>query len=190
MPNQEKPDLNDSPTIEESDKLTVDSLMSDFDSSAFDSALAQLDADDKAQQEAQAPKPELTADDKAAKQDAKAVVALAQVGFSVSESFISHFTGLEFKYDEASKDGVLEALEPLIEKYGLTWLSWFDKYREEIMFAVAFGGLTFTSWMQLKKAHAVKAQQLAYEAQAAKAEMIQRKEEELEKAKQELAQAA
>ncbi|EGQ7984214.1 hypothetical protein HJA60_004294 [Vibrio vulnificus] len=173
-------------------ELTVDSLLADFDSSSFESALAQLDANDKAAQEAEeaAAQPESEEENKTSKQDAKAAVGMVQVGFTVSENLISGLTGVDFKYDEASKDGVLEALEPLVEKHGLTWLKWFDKYREEIVFAIAFGGLAFTSWMQLKKATNEKAIQLQHEKQRAQFESIKRKEAELEKAKQALTQAA
>ncbi|MFV0447641.1 MAG: hypothetical protein ACK5MF_04105 [Vibrio sp.] len=186
---QTKPEMNELESQSAPEELTVDSLLADFDSASFDSALAQLDATDKAAQEAQeaTKQPE---EDKTSKQDAKAAVGMAQTAFIVSENLISGLTGIEFKYDEASKNGVLEALEPLIEKHGLTWLGWFDKYREEIVFAIAFGGLAFTSWMQLKKATAQKAIQAQHEKQRAQFERIKQKEAELEKAKQAIAQSA
>ncbi len=187
---QTKPEINELESQDTPEELTVDSLLADFDASSFDSALAQLDANDKADKEAEQPQPEAKAEEKNAKQDAQAVVGMASVAFTVSENLISGLTGVNFKYDEASKDGVLDALEPLIEKHGLTWLKWFDKYREEIVFAIAFGGLAFTSWMQLKKATKLKAMQLQHEQQRKQFEHIKQKEAELEKAKQAVAQAA
>ncbi|EPC9273198.1 hypothetical protein ACVEQE_004646 [Vibrio vulnificus] len=187
---QVKPENNELQTQETQAELTIDSLLSDFDSSSFEAALAQLDANDAAEKEAEQPKQEESTSSTTSKQDAQAAVGMAQVGFTVSENLISGLTGLDFKYDEASKEGVLEALEPLIEKHGLTWLKWFDKYREEIVFAIAFGGLAFTSWAQLRKAKVTQMQQLMQQKQAEQMNHIKQKEAELEKAKQDLAQAA
>ncbi len=50
---QTNPEANELESKEVQEELTVDSLLSDFDASSFDSALAQLDATDKATQEAE-----------------------------------------------------------------------------------------------------------------------------------------
>ncbi len=173
MSNQVKNDIE----LDEIESTQDD--FSDFDSTAFDDALSQLDCDDN-----NGDSDDIEAIEQSSAADTKAAVGMVNVGFTVSESLISGVTGLEFKYEEGAKQSVLESLEPLIDKYGLTWLGWFDKYKEEIMFAIAFGGLAFTSWTQLGKLKREKIAELSAAEQAKKMEFIRQKEAELEEAKE------
>lgn len=164
--------------VDINDIESVDDEFSDFDGAAFDDALSKLDISDNEDSvdESDAVEP-------SSKADTKAAVGMVEVGFVVSESLISGVTGLEFKYEEGAKQSVLESLEPLIDKYGLSWLGWFDKYKEEIMFAVAFGGLAFTSWMQLGKLKKEKIAELNAAEQEKRMDVVRQKEAELEQAK-------
>jgi hypothetical protein len=89
--------------------------------------------------------------------DSAAVVGMTQMGLFLSEQYLSNAAGVDFKFDEEAKQKFLEATAPLVEKYGLTWLGWFDQYKEEILFGVATFGLGFSGFTTIKRLQAEKA---------------------------------
>ncbi|UGA55298.1 hypothetical protein [Vibrio sp. VB16] len=173
--------LNDDIEVTETPTPTAEDRQispTDFDGEAFDDVLAQYDAKKTDEED------ETDTEDKPQKKlDTKAAVGMVSVGFVVSENLISGITGLPFKYEQGAKQSVLESLEPLIDKHGLAWLGWFEAYKEEIMFSVAFGGLAFTSWTQLKGLKIEKLKELHQEQQKKRVHAVeQQKEAEIEKA--------
>ncbi|MGR5096866.1 hypothetical protein ACPV5O_26350 [Vibrio maritimus] len=89
--------------------------------------------------------------------DSAAVVGMTQMGLFLSEQYLSNAAGVDFKFDEEAKEKFLEATAPLVEKYGLTWLGWFEQYKEEILFGVATFGLGFSGFTTIKRLQAEKA---------------------------------
>lgn len=89
--------------------------------------------------------------------DSAAVVGMTQMGLFLSEQYLSNAAGVDFKFDEEAKQKFLEATAPLVEKYGLTWLGWFEQYKEEILFGVATFGLGFSGFTTIKRLQAEKA---------------------------------
>ncbi|WP_332398563.1 hypothetical protein [Vibrio metschnikovii] len=83
--------------------------------------------------------------------DPAAAVAMVEMGLVISEQFIAGSSGLQFEYDEQSKQKFLAASGPLMQKHGLTWLAWFDNYKEELVFGGAALGLYLSSRKQLMK---------------------------------------
>ncbi|EKO3579535.1 hypothetical protein ACQSNA_002389 [Vibrio metschnikovii] len=83
--------------------------------------------------------------------DPAAAVAMVEMGLLASEQFIAGSSGLPFEYDEQSKQKFLAASGPLMQKHGLTWLAWFDNYKEELVFSGAALGLYLSSRKQLMK---------------------------------------
>lgn len=83
--------------------------------------------------------------------DPAAAVAMVEMGLVMSEQFIAGSSGLPFEYDEQSKQKFLAASGPLMQKHGLTWLAWFDNYKEELVFSGAALGLYLSSRKQLMK---------------------------------------
>ncbi|EKO3677634.1 hypothetical protein M3912_002833 [Vibrio metschnikovii] len=106
--------------------------------------LAQFDGVESVEDEAQA----AANDDEL---DPAAAVAMVEMGLLASEQFIAGSSGLPFEYDEQSKQKFLAASGPLMQKHGLTWLAWFDNYKEELVFSGAALGLYLSSRKQLMK---------------------------------------
>lgn len=106
--------------------------------------LAQFDGVESGEDEAQA----AANDDEL---DPAAAVAMVEMGLLASEQFIAGSSGLQFEYDEQSKQKFLAASGPLMQKHGLTWLAWFDNYKEELVFSGAALGLYLSSRKQLMK---------------------------------------
>ncbi|EOB4246544.1 hypothetical protein ACIL2N_002361 [Vibrio metschnikovii] len=106
--------------------------------------LAQFDGVESGEDEAQA----AANDDEL---DPAAAVAMVEMGLLASEQFIAGSSGLPFEYDEQSKQKFLAASGPLMQKHGLTWLAWFDNYKEELVFSGAALGLYLSSRKQLMK---------------------------------------
>ncbi|WP_187984773.1 hypothetical protein [Vibrio metschnikovii] len=106
--------------------------------------LAQFDGVESGEDEAQA----AANDDEL---DPAAAVAMVEMGLIASEQFIAGSSGLPFEYDEQSKQKFLAASGPLMQKHGLTWLAWFDNYKEELVFSGAALGLYLSSRKQLMK---------------------------------------
>ncbi|SEG21611.1 hypothetical protein [Vibrio hangzhouensis] len=89
--------------------------------------------------------------------DSAAVVGMTEMGLFMSEQYISSAAGVEFAFDETAKQKFLEATAPLVEKYGLTWLGWFDAYKEEILFGLATFGLGYSGFTTIKRLQSEKA---------------------------------
>ncbi|TVU63010.1 hypothetical protein FQP88_09090 [Vibrio atlanticus] len=101
--------------------------------------------------------PEQTAEpeQEAETMDSAAAVGMVSMGLFMSEQYISGAAGVDFEFNPEAKAKFLEASGPLIEKYGLTWLSWFDAYKEEIFFGVAAFGLGYSSINTVKRLKAL-----------------------------------
>lgn len=116
----------------------------------FNQAFADLDAIDTV--ESGAPdEPETELEDQPEALDPSAAVGFVDMGLFMSEQYISGASGVDFAFDETARAKFLEACAPLIGKYGLTWLKWFDAYKEEIMFGVATVGLGYSSINIIKR---------------------------------------
>ncbi|MCG3728992.1 hypothetical protein [Vibrio cincinnatiensis] len=83
--------------------------------------------------------------------DPAAAVAMVEMGMVMSEQYIASASGLPFEFDEKSKDKFLAASGPLMQKHGLTWLAWFEQWKEELIFSGAALGLYLSSRKQLMK---------------------------------------
>ncbi|QIA63329.1 hypothetical protein GT360_07265 [Vibrio astriarenae] len=83
--------------------------------------------------------------------DAAAAAMMLDYGLGLSEGAISMMAGVSFHYDEAQKAKFIEAAQPIIQKYGGTWLGWVEKYKDEGMLLLAAGGLTMTSVATIKR---------------------------------------
>ena len=101
--------------------------------------------------------PEQTAEpeQEAETMDSAAAVGMVSMGLFMSEQYISGAAGVDFEFNPEAKAKFLEASGPLIEKYGLTWLSWFDAYKEEIFFGVAAFGLGYSGINTVKRLKAL-----------------------------------
>ncbi|EGA69586.1 hypothetical protein VISI1226_13728 [Vibrio sinaloensis DSM 21326] len=99
--------------------------------------------------------------------DAGAAVAMVEMGMFMSQQYISSAAGVDFQFDAEAKEKFLTASGPLIEKYGLTWLAWFENYKEEIMFGVAAVGLGYSSLNAVKRLQAEQAAIIAEKAKEA-----------------------
>lgn len=75
----------------------------------------------------------------------------------MSEQYLSSTIGMPFSFDDEAKQKFLAATAPLVEKHGLTWVAWFDNYKEEVLFALAAFGLGYSGFSQLKRLQAEKA---------------------------------
>lgn len=89
--------------------------------------------------------------------DSAAVVGMAEMGLFMSEQYLSSTIGMPFSFDDEAKQKFLAATAPLVEKHGLTWVAWFDNYKEEVLFALAAFGLGYSGFSQLKRLQAEKA---------------------------------
>ncbi|NOH96272.1 hypothetical protein [Vibrio sp. 99-70-13A1] len=131
----------------------------------YNAAFDDLDAMDKQTQGTEAAN-----DDEAEPPvDSAAVVGMVGMGLFMSEQFISGSAGVEFTFDEKAKEKFLESSGPLIEKYGLTWLTWFENYKEEIMFGVAAVGLGYSGINSIKRLQALQEKEAANDAETEKA---------------------
>lgn len=83
--------------------------------------------------------------------DTAAAVAMVEMGIIMSEQYIASASGLPFEFDEKSKNKFLDASGPLMQKHGLTWLAWFEQWKEELVFSGAALGLYLSSRKQLMK---------------------------------------
>ena len=99
--------------------------------------------------------------------DSGAAVAMVEMGMFMSQQYISSAAGVDFQFDADAKEKFLAASGPLIEKYGLTWLAWFENYKEEIMFGVAAVGLGYSSLNAVKRLQAEQAAIIAEKAKEA-----------------------
>lgn len=96
--------------------------------------------------------------------DSAAVVGMVGMGLFMSEQYISGAAGVDFSFDEQAKEKFLEASAPLVAKYGLTWLGWFENYKEELLFGMATFGLGYSSLNTIKR---LQAEKIAIEADKA-----------------------
>lgn len=119
----------------------------------FDDGFASLDSLDAAQNGEPVGEAEAAPE---SKMDSAAVVGMVGMGLFMSEQFISSSAGVEFAFDNQAKDKFLEASAPLVEKYGLTWLGWFEQYKEELLFGMAAFGLGYSSLNTIKRLQAEK----------------------------------
>ena len=101
--------------------------------------------------------------------DSDAAVGMVGMGLFMSEQYISGAAGVDFEFNPEAKAKFLEASGPLIEKYGLTWLSWFDAYKEEIFFGVAAFGLGYSSINTVKRLKALQEAEVANDGETQKA---------------------
>ncbi|MGF1762460.1 hypothetical protein [Aliivibrio kagoshimensis] len=62
----------------------------------------------------------------------------------------------EFEFNKESRTKFVAASEPMLSKYGPTWLGWFDEYKVEISFTCAALSLIGGSAMQIKRLQAAK----------------------------------
>lgn len=83
--------------------------------------------------------------------EAAAAAMMLDYGLGLSEGAISMMAGVEFHYDEAQKAKFIEAAQPIIQKYGGTWLELADKYKDEALLLLAAGGLTISSVATIKR---------------------------------------
>ncbi|ELK8329011.1 TPA: hypothetical protein RQJ80_003064 [Vibrio vulnificus] len=83
--------------------------------------------------------------------DSAAVVGMVEFGLFMSEQYIGNVAQVDFQFDAKAKEKFLESCGPLIGKYGLTWLAWFDNYKEEILFGVASVGLAYSGINTVKR---------------------------------------
>ena len=133
----------------------------------YQEGLADLDALDSAING----EPEQTAepDQETETMDSAAAVGMVGMGLFMSEQYISGAAGVDFEFNPEAKAKFLEASGPLIEKYGLTWLSWFDAYKEEIFFGVAAFGLGYSSINTVKRLKALQEAEVANDGETQKA---------------------
>ncbi|MDN2481119.1 hypothetical protein [Vibrio agarivorans] len=83
--------------------------------------------------------------------EAAAAAMMLDYGLGLSEGAISMMAGVDFHYDQAQKAKFIEAAQPIIQKYGGTWIEWADKYKDEALLLLAAGGLTMTSVGTIKR---------------------------------------
>ena len=87
----------------------------------------------------------------AAALDSAALCGLVDFGLSFGETIIQGATQLpEFKFDAEKRQNFITSTQPVVDKYGLTWLSWFEAYQAEIMMGIATITLFGSSYAQVK----------------------------------------
>lgn len=80
-----------------------------------------------------------------------ALLGAVEMGLNASEGIIAMASGVDFEYKAEQKGKFIDASGPLLQKYGLTWLEWFDKYKEEAMMGFASFGLFASSVATIKR---------------------------------------
>lgn len=82
--------------------------------------------------------------------------AFLEVMFMVVEKGTAMFSGVDFKFDEQSREEVTQAAVPVLSKHGTAVSGWFGDYLEEATLALAVLGLIYTTRMNLKTLKAEK----------------------------------
>lgn len=84
--------------------------------------------------------------------DSEAVAGLVDYGLSFAEMAIQGACDVpEFSFDADKRKAFIEETKPLLDKYGVTWLGYFDQYKAEISFGLASVSLIGGSIMQVKR---------------------------------------
>lgn len=94
--------------------------------------------------------------------DAEAAAGLVNYGLSFAEMAIQGACDLpEFTFDAEKRDAFIKETKPLLDKYGMTWLGYFEQYKAEISFGLATLSLCGGSVMQVKRLQNEKTEKLA-----------------------------
>ncbi|BDU42888.1 hypothetical protein [Vibrio nigripulchritudo] len=144
--------LDETQVNETSEEITQDGEQS------FDAALSQLDDMDKKARGEETSEEQKEGDPDSEQEtiDAEAATGMIEFGLYASEAWIAKSSELPFEWDEDLKEKFLKSCTPLIEKYGMTWLAFFEQYKEEIVFLGATGTLGFSAFKTLKRLQAEK----------------------------------
>ncbi|PJC85698.1 hypothetical protein CSW98_14065 [Vibrio sp. HA2012] len=111
---------------------------------------------DQLRQEATEEETEATENAKPEQEDkSEAVAGLLNVVFMITEQATSLVTGVDFQFDEAGKQQVIDAAEPVFNKHGSTFMGVFGNYIEEATLLLALLALMYTARKELVKQKAI-----------------------------------
>jgi hypothetical protein len=146
---------------------TLEPLTENFGWPNFDTAIGQLETEEKAAEVAEANTEE--SDEEPEGLGDEALQGMLSVMFTFCEQATCIISGVEFSFDEKGKNQVIEAAVPVLNKHGGSFLAMFGGYAEEATLLMAMLSLIYTSKRTIKQLAIEKAEEEKRDVEKAKA---------------------